>query len=382
MRKQVVFCAGHLLSPSVASGGDVLFCELAARIARSRPEWDVVALAPDFARADLERFFGRVVTFATGPGEGSQGSPAKVMSTWLRRLPFAPRELSALKPDLVHSTGDFFIDVWPVVFARRRAQMKWSGVVHHVNAPPHRRKNEPAVAAVSYALQRASFVALRSADAISLLNTGVRSDLERLRFDPARLHVVGAGIDIERFPLIPAAERTRRVVWVNRLEPTKGIEDLPEIVRAFPDDVVVDVVGRGPDVHVARLRQGLVQAGVDSRCIVHGFLSEQELREVIRRAAVFISCSYEEGWGISIAEALAMGLPCVAYDLPSHGEIFGDEIRRVRVGDKAAFADTVNQVLARGDTDEERAARRRIAARHSLDACARREEEVFAALLS
>ncbi len=77
-----------------------------------------------------------------------------------------------------------------------------------------------------------------------------------------------------------------------------------------------------------------------------------------------------------------MGLPCVAYDLPSHGEIFGDEIRRVRIGDKAAFANAVNQVLAQGDTDEERAARRRIAARHSLDACARREEDVFAALLS
>jgi glycosyltransferase involved in cell wall biosynthesis len=102
----------------------------------------------------------------------------------------------------------------------------------------------------------------------------------------------------------------------------------------------------------------------------------------MRRAAVFISCSYEEGWGISIAEALAMGLPCVAYDLPSHEEIFGDEIRRVRVGDKAAFAQAVKELLAQRCTDDDRAARRRAAERHSLDACARREETVFAALLS
>jgi glycosyltransferase involved in cell wall biosynthesis len=380
--KRIVFFAGHLLSPSVASGGDVLFCELASRLAKLRPEWEIAVLAPDFAHADLERFFGRVVTFATRPDEGSQGSPAKVMSTWLRRLPRMTRELAALHPDLVHSTGDFFIDVWPVRSAKKCAAIKWSGVVHHVNAPPLRRKNELAVSAVSYLLQRASFSALRGADAVSLLNTGVKSELEHLRFDPARLHVVGAGIETARFPLIPAVERTRRIVWVNRLEPTKGIDDLPGIVSSLPDDVVVDVVGRGPHVHVARLRRALSEAGLERRCVIHGFLSNDELRNVMRRAAVFISCSYEEGWGISIAEALAMGLPCVAYDLPSHEEIFGDEIRRVRVGDKAAFAQAVKELLAQRCTDDDRAARRRAAERHSLDACARREETVFAALLS
>lgn len=347
-----------------------------------RPEWEIIALAPDFAHADLERYFDSVVAIATPRGEAQQGSPAKVALTWLRRLTKASNALAALKPDLVHSTGDFFIDVWPVVAARRKHPLKWSGVVHHINAPPLKRMNDPVVATVSYMLQRGSFRALRSADAISVLNHGVKNDLETLRFKGERLHVVGAGIDLERFPLIRAGSQTRRAVWVNRLEPTKGLFDLPYIVKRLPDDVAIDVVGRGPEVHVEHLRRALREAGVEDRCVLHGFVSTEDLQKILQQAGVFISCSYEEGWGISIAEALAMGVPCIAYDLPSHREIFGKEIRRVRIGDKAAFADAIVASLRANDSDEQRSARRRAAARHSIEACARRQEQVFASLIA
>ena len=381
-RKRIVFLASHLLSPSVASGGDILFCELAARIAKRRPEWEIAVLAPDFARAELALFFERVVTFPTGRREGRQGSPASVALTWRSRLKSATEILASLRPDLVHSTGDFFVDVWPVAAAKRRVDLKWSGVVHHVNAPPLRRQNDLAVAIVSYALQRGSFRALRAADSISVLNHQVRSELERLHFDPRRVHVVGAGIDVSRFAVAPASNRARRAVWLNRLEPTKGLFDLPEILHSLPDDISIDVIGRAPEVHIARLKRALEKAGVVDRCVLHGFLPEEQVREVLARAGVFISCSYEEGWGISIAEALAMGLPCVAYDLPSHREIFGTAIQRVPIGDTAAFAKKIEDALESPDSDGVRAARREAAGRFSLEECARRQEEIFASLIA
>jgi len=381
-RKRIVFLASHLLSPSVASGGDILFCELAARIAKRRPEWEIAVLGPDFARAALEQFFERVVTFPTGRGEGRQGSPANVALTWRRRLKSTTEILGSLRPDLVHSTGDFFVDVWPVAAAKRRADLKWSGVVHHVNAPPLRRQNDLAVAAVSYALQRRSFRALRAADSISVLNHQVRSELERLHFSPHRVHVVGAGIDVERFALAPAVNRTRRAVWLNRLEPTKGLFDLPDILRSLPDDISIDVIGRGPDVHVARLKRALEKVGVADRCVLHGFLPDEQMRAVLAGAGVFISCSYEEGWGISIAEALAMGLPCVAYDLPSHREIFGSAIQLVPIGDTAAFAKKIEAALDSRDDDGLRAGRREAAGRFSLEECARRQEEILASVIA
>jgi glycosyltransferase involved in cell wall biosynthesis len=381
MRKRIVFLASHLLSPSVGSGGDVLFCEIARRIRDRRPEWELSVIAPDFACPELERYFERTIPLPSSKDEGRQGSPASVAATWLRRMPSVARALSEARPDLVHSTGDFFVDVWPVVFARRRRAFAWSGVVHHINAPPHRRQNSFAVSAVSYVLQRASFMALRHADSISVLNRGVVEELRARGFARARIHVIGAGIDFARFSQIPAAHRERRAIWINRLEPTKGIFDLAAIVHELPRDIIVDVVGRGPDVHVERVRKALHAAGSEGRCLLRGFLPDEELRDLLSRAGVFISCSYEEGWGISIAEALAIGLPCVVYDLPSHREIFGDAITRVPIGDTAAFARAIALHLERSESDLERQERRQRAAAYSLDECALRQEETFAKLI-
>lgn len=346
-----------------------------------RSDWELCVIAPDFACPELERYFERTIPLRSSKGEGRQGSPASVAATWLRRMPSAARALFEVQPDLVHSTGDFFVDVWPVMFARRRRTFAWSGVVHHVNAPPHRRQNSFAVAVVSYVLQRASFVALRHADSISVLNRGVVEELCARGFSRSRIHVIGAGIDFERFSQIPGAQRERRAIWINRLEPTKGIFDLPAILQQLPPDIVTDVVGRGPDVHVQRLRAALHAAGVDERCLLHGFLPDEDLRDLLSRAGVFISCSYEEGWGISIAEALAVGLPCVVYDLPSHREIFGDAITRVPVGDTTAFARAIALHLESAQSDAEQRARRRLAAAYSLDECAARQEETFAKLI-
>lgn len=345
-----------------------------------RPDWELVAIAPDFAADDLRRSFDAVAELRSGPGEGRQGSPASVALTWLRRLRQVTAVLRSVDADLVHSTGDFFVDVLPVAAVRRAGAPRWSGVVHHINAPPWRRKNDALIASVSFLLQRASFGALRAADSVSVLNSGVRDDLAALGFRGERILQVGAGIDTGRFSCVPVARRERRVLWLHRLEPTKGLADLPEIARRLPPGVAIDVVGRGPEVHVSALRRELERAGASDRCVLHGFVDDAGLREIIARAAVFISCSYEEGWGISIAEALAMGLPCVAYDLPSHREIFGDAIERVPLGDAAAFAATLCRLVDAPDSDDRRAERHAFAQTFSLDACARRQETAFDAL--
>jgi len=380
-RKRVVFLAAHLLSPTVASGGDILFCEIANRLRRLHPEWEIMAVAPDFCKEALSAYFERVDTFATPASDGRQGGPANVAATWAGRLARVTRTLRNLDPDLIHTTGDFFVDVLPSLWVRRTTGCRWTGVVHHVNAAPHKRRNSLAVATVSFALQRGSFAALKNADAILLLNEGVRSELRALGFRADRLNVVGAGIDIDKFPLVRPPDKRTRVAWLNRLEPTKGIFDLPQIAARLPDDVVMDVIGSGPQVFVDRLASELRQRKLESKCVLRGFLPHPDLLEALAAASVFISCSYEEGFGISIAEALASGIPCITYDLPSHREIFGDRIARVPLGDTESFARAIESALRAGDTPETRLLRRESVAELSFDSCARRQEAVFERLM-
>jgi hypothetical protein len=189
--------------------------------------------------------------------------------------------------------------------------------VHHLNPPPFRRRNDALTAAASYGLQAISLRALRrSCDRISLLNDETRAALERRGFARERLRVVGAGIDTARFRLVPAPAPGRRVLWVHRLEPTKGVGDLPRLAALLGSETTIDVVGNGPRHVRAALERVLAAAGVAERVRLHGYVDDATLVELYARANAFVSCSYEEGWGISLCEALAVGVPCAGYASP------------------------------------------------------------------
>jgi glycosyltransferase involved in cell wall biosynthesis len=54
-----------------------------------------------------------------------------------------------------------------------------------------------------------------------------------------------------------------------------------------------------------------------------GPCGDDELFRLMKSSKVFILPSLFEGWGISIAEALACGLPVICYDIPAVREVFG-----------------------------------------------------------
>jgi glycosyltransferase involved in cell wall biosynthesis len=49
-----------------------------------------------------------------------------------------------------------------------------------------------------------------------------------------------------------------------------------------------------------------------------GFISERDKYLIMRSSKVFIFPSYEEGWGIAVAEAIACGLDVVLYDIGTY----------------------------------------------------------------
>jgi glycosyltransferase involved in cell wall biosynthesis len=75
-----------------------------------------------------------------------------------------------------------------------------------------------------------------------------------------------------------------------------------------------------------------------------GRVEEARKYDILRSSECFIFPSYEEGWAIVITEAMAAGLPVIAYDLPAY-KPFGNAIITVPLGDKAAFSKSVLAVL-------------------------------------
>ena len=86
-----------------------------------------------------------------------------------------------------------------------------------------------------------------------------------------------------------------------------------------------------------------------------GFLPADAYYAKIKEAKILFAPSHEEGWGIVHCEAMAAGVPVVAYDLPVYRRIYGAALALAPAFDFDAFADEVVRLL----TDPETFARRR-----------------------
>lgn len=134
---------------------------------------------------------------------------------------------------------------------------------------------------------------------------------------------------------------------VSRLVPGKGQADLLPLVaqlRRAGRDVALLLVGDGelrPDLEEAATAQGVRES-------VRFLGSRTDVPELMSAADLFVFPSYTEGFGMVALEAMAAGLPVVAYDLPPFHEFMqvGHTADLVPVGDVEALTAAVERLLA------------------------------------
>ena len=163
---------------------------------------------------------------------------------------------------------------------------------------------------------------------------------------PSRFTVVGGATDTVRFH--PREDRQAGdvadppvLLFHGRVDARKGVLDLLDALDRLDRDVRLLVSGIGPDLDEVSRR-----AADDPRVELVGYVHPVDAPEVYRRADVFVSPTYSEGFSNTVLEAMATGLPvvstrsvgvvdCVRHDdnglLHEVGDVDGlvDQLRRV-----------------------------------------------------
>jgi glycosyltransferase involved in cell wall biosynthesis len=153
------------------------------------------------------------------------------------------------------------------------------------------------------------FLAISDSTKEDLIARGIRSD---------RIGVVPCGIDHNTYrPGGGNRSPTPLIVYLGRLRKYKGVQYLirsfEPLARDFPD-CRLTVVGDGPyRGALEELTRGL---GLQDRVTFTGFVSQQEKTDILHKAWVAASPSPKEGWGLTVIEANACGVPVVASDSP------------------------------------------------------------------
>jgi glycosyltransferase involved in cell wall biosynthesis len=170
--------------------------------------------------------------------------------------------------------------------------------------------------------------------------------------NPDCVRVLGAGIPpaLSREPGqedVTAVQRRlalpeRYVLSLATLEPRKGLDvllaALARLGSAAPSLLVVGQPGWGGiDVSSAAIAAGLSSGTVRAL----GWLPDAELAVVLRAATALVAPSRAEGFGLPVAEAMALGVPAIISSAPALVEVAGGAALVTAIGDDRALAEAI-----------------------------------------
>jgi len=146
--------------------------------------------------------------------------------------------------------------------------------------------------------------------------------LRDLGADPAKLHTLRNGVDLQRFVPEPrdlARQKlglpvdAKLLLSVGHLIERKGHFVAIDALPLLPPDVRLLIAGGGPDR--AALQQQAGQLGVADRVQFVGVVPQTDLKWWYSAADALALCSSREGWANVLLEAMACGTPVIATNI-------------------------------------------------------------------
>lgn len=135
-----------------------------------------------------------------------------------------------------------------------------------------------------------------------------------------RCHVIPNGVDAAAIQAAkPVATTGRLLVVAGRLEEYKQPQLVLEALRYLSDEYQLAIIGAGPMDQELRRRSH--ELGVADRVHLPGRLAPSEMYSWYRAAAVVLSLSRRECFGMTIAEGLTAGAAAVASDIGAHRDV-------------------------------------------------------------
>lgn len=231
----------------------------------------------------------------------------------------------------------FGADVSPSMLWRLWPMIRWADVVHlsAVYSPPTiptllfcKLQGKPVVWSTRGALQRwkgstrttlkrvweVLCNSLCNSDRVLLHTTSEEERNESLpRISRATAIMVPNGIDIPAYSASRKAQHTGqpRLLYLGRLHPIKGIENLLRAVPQTDSNIQLSICGDGSMTYRQSLERLSGELGLEQRVTFHGMVEGEEKERHFYGADVCVVPSYKEAFCLVVAESLSRGIPVI-----------------------------------------------------------------------
>ena len=203
--------------------------------------------------------------------------------------------------------------------------------------------------------------AIVGADHVITVSAALQALAIELGADPARVQVVGNGVDVAKFTAVPRLEARRHIglpaeaevlVSVGTLSEEKGfhrvIECLPGLLASHPALHLMIVGGAGPAGDMGPELERMVRAlDLGNRVHFLGSVPPDLVKVALSAADVFVLATSYEGWANVFLEAMACGLPVVTTSVGGNAQVVNARSlgRLVPVGDTRRLQEAIDEAL-------------------------------------
>lgn len=239
---------------------------------------------------------------------------------------------------------------------------------------------------------RAGSLALRHFDAVAPLSEELVEDMKRFGVADNKVCFIRNGVDLKdideamaRLPQCTPAPQPRYIGYIGQLIPRKGIPALLRVFdRLYAEDsgLVLRLVGGGSQQQ--ELEDQARRSASSNAVEFLGFRDDR--LALLREFSLFVMTSSLEGIPRCLMEAMAVGIPVVAYDIPGVDQLVEHENTGLLApyGDEDALMAACRRLLSDPELAKRLVtnARRKVETVYSARRMASEYEELFSRLLT
>ena len=163
---------------------------------------------------------------------------------------------------------------------------------------------------------------------IFAVSQSTKNELMELGQPENKIDILYNAIDHDIFDKIKVDKYSDPTIcYIGRIKKYKNLEavidSLPKVIEKIPN-LKLKIGGSGD--HVPKLKEYVIQKGLQNNVDFIGYLSEEEKAKEMAKSWLFVTMALKEGWGITVIETNAAGTPVVGSNVPGLWDSIKDNI--------------------------------------------------------
>jgi len=181
---------------------------------------------------------------------------------------------------------------------------------------------------------------LNRADTVATISRTTEALMAKYRLTRRPVRIIANAPQPAQEPRDPREGADKTIIYMGSFMPYKNVETMVAGMAGLTG-YTLHLLSRITPQRKSEL-ETLVPPGAS--VVFHNGVTDEEYDALLRRATALVSLSRAEGYGLPLVEAMAVGTPVIASDIPIFREVGGDAALYVDAESPAQFADAVGQL--------------------------------------